>query len=66
MLFLIQFSYLGKDLGKTGLKLIGNKAIQRKVIKIKINIKSVSININININIKIIDKHTYKLFIIYR
>ena len=62
MLFLIQFSYLGKDLGKTGLKLIGNKAIQRKVIKIKINIKSVSININI----KIIDKHTYNLFIIYR
>ena len=61
MLFLIQFSYLGKDLGKTGLKLIGNKAIQRKVIKIKINIKSISIIIRI----RIISTDLVKEFMIY-
>jgi hypothetical protein len=61
MLFLIQFSYLGKDLGKTSLKLIGNKAIQRKVIKIKINIKSISISISIGI----INTDLVKEFMIY-
>ena len=61
MLFLIQFSYLGKELGKTGLKLIVNKAIQRKVIKIKINIKSISIIIRI----RIISTDLVKEFMIY-